>query len=127
MKDCIFCNGNADNNIIYQDNTWKVIYDAYPVSLGHVLIMPKRHCETYFDLNKSEIESLNLVIHEAKKYLDEKFHPDGYNIGFNNGVASGQTVMHFHIHMIPRYIGDIKDPQGGIRGVLPRKRKYKTE
>ena len=127
MKECPFCNIekliNSDR-IVYQDSTWIAIYDNYPVSKGHVLLIPKRHCTSYFDLNFIELESVSVTIGIIKKLLDKKFNPDGYNIGINCGEAAGQTVMHCHIHIIPRYNGDCENPRGGVRGVIPSKQNY---
>jgi diadenosine tetraphosphate (Ap4A) HIT family hydrolase len=127
MDECIFCNIEETiekERIIYQDSTWIAFYDKYPVSEGHALLIPKRHVETFFDLNIIELNSLGLTIDIVKLALDKRFHPDGYNIGINCGKAAGQTVMHCHIHIIPRYEGDMDDPRGGVRGVIPEKQKY---
>jgi len=124
MDKCVFCKDFDKNRIIYEDSTWVAIYDNYPVSKGHVLVIPKRHCETYFDLNFIELESISVTIGIVKRLLDKKFKPDGYNIGINCGEAAGQTVKHCHIHIIPRYKGDMEDPRGGVRGVIPEKQKY---
>ena len=127
MKGCPFCNIenliNSDR-IVYQDSTWIAIYDNYPVSKGHVLLIPKRQCTSYFDLNFIELESVSVTIGIIKKLLDKKFNPDGYNIGMNCGEAAGQTVMHCHIHIIPRYNGDCENPRGGVRGVIPSRMSY---
>jgi diadenosine tetraphosphate (Ap4A) HIT family hydrolase len=124
MDKCVFCKDFDKNRIIYEDSTWVAIYDNYPVSKGHVLVIPKRHCETYFDLNFIELESISVTIGIVKRLLDKKFKPDGYNIGINCGEAAGQTVKHCHIHIIPRYKGDMEDPRGGVRGVIPEMQKY---
>jgi diadenosine tetraphosphate (Ap4A) HIT family hydrolase len=124
MDNCVFCKDFDKNRIIYEDSTWVAIYDNYPVSKGHVLVIPKRHCETYFDLNFIELESVSVTIGIVKRLLDKKFKPDGYNIGINCGEAAGQTVKHCHIHIIPRYKGDMEDPRGGVRGVIPEMQKY---
>ena len=127
MDNCPFCNieKTADKSrIVYQDDTWIAIYDNYPVSQGHVLLIPKRHVETFFNLNMVEFGSLGVTIGIIKMILDKKFHPDGYNIGANCGEVAGQTVMHCHIHIIPRYKGDMENPRGGVRGVIPEKQKY---
>ena len=127
MDNCPFCNieKTADKSrIVYQDDTWIAIYDNYPVSEGHVLLIPKRHVETFFNLNMVEFGSLGVTIGIIKMILDKKFHPDGYNIGANCGEVAGQTVMHCHIHIIPRYKGDMENPRGGVRGVIPEKQKY---
>lgn len=124
MDKCVFCQDFDKDRIIYEDSTWVAIYDNYPVSKGHVLVIPKRHCETYFDLNFIELESVSVTIGIVKRLLDKKFKPDGYNIGINCGEAAGQTVKHCHIHIIPRYKGDMEDPRGGVRGVIPEMQKY---
>jgi diadenosine tetraphosphate (Ap4A) HIT family hydrolase len=127
MENCPFCKIERlinKDRIVYQDDTWIAIYDNYPVSQGHVLLIPKRHVETFFNLNMIEFGSLGVTIGIIKMILDKKFHPDGYNIGANCGEAAGQTVMHCHIHIIPRYEGDMDDPRGGVRGVIPEKQKY---
>ena len=127
MDNCPFCKIERlinKDRIVYQDDTWIAIYDNYPVSQGHVLLIPKRHVETFFNLNMIEFGSLGVTIGIIKMILDKKFHPDGYNIGANCGEVAGQTVMHCHIHIIPRYKGDMENPRGGVRGVIPEKQKY---
>lgn len=127
MEKCPFCDIEKlidEDRIIYQDSTWIAILDNYPVSEGHTLLIPKRHCKSYFDLNFIELESVGVTIGVIKKLLDKKFNPDGYNIGMNCGEAAGQTVMHCHIHIIPRYNGDCENPRGGVRGVIPSKQNY---
>ncbi len=122
-KDCIFCD-IKDKEIITKNKYCYAIFDKFPVSKGHTLIIPFRHVETFFDASKEEKIAIIDLIDEVKKILDKKFSPDGYNIGVNVGKAAGQTIMHLHIHVIPRYKGDIKDPTGGVRGVIPEKMKY---
>ena len=127
METCPFCNIEKaidESRIIYQDSTWIAILDNYPVSKGHTLLIPKRHCKTYFDLNFIELESVGVTIGVIKRLLDTKYNPDGYNIGINCGEAAGQTVHHCHIHIIPRYNGDCENPRGGVRGVIPEKQHY---
>lgn len=118
---CPFCDTGCEvlgNNLAYAR------YDAYPVSRGHLLIIPRRHAADWFDLTEEEQRSIFLLISEAKQMLDEKFSPDGYNIGINCGEAAGQTIFHVHVHLIPRYTGDVENPRGGVRGVIPEKRSY---
>ncbi|XMB72666.1 HIT family protein [Mycoplasmatota bacterium WC30] len=122
---CIFCNKLQENiDIIYQNESVYVIYDGFPVSEGHMLIITKRHIENYFETNIQEVKNIDSAIKHMKTRLDELYHPDGYNIGINNGVAAGQSVMHLHIHLIPRYENDCLNPKGGVRGVKPGKRFY---
>lgn len=123
MEDCVFCDIKEDR-IIYQDSLWVAILDGYPVSEGHTLLIPKRHCETYFDLNQVELGALVGAVDHVKEILDSKYQPNGYNIGMNCGEAAGQTVMHCHIHIIPRYNGDCESPRGGVRGCIPSRMFY---
>ena len=101
-----------------------VIYDGFPVSEGHCLVVPHRVYANYFDSTEEEIVGLQALVVEAQKLLYEKFSPDGFNVGINCGEAAGQTVPHMHIHVIPRYKDDMDDPRGGVRGVIPSKQKY---
>ena len=123
MKDCIFC-GIEKSKIILCNDLFISIMDEFPVSNGHMLIIPKRHIESIFDLTMNDAESLQLMIVEAKRYITSHYNPDGFNIGCNCGEAAGQTIKHFHVHVIPRYNGDVKNPRGGVRGVIPKKRNY---
>ncbi len=122
-KDCIFCD-LEDKEIIVKNQYCYAIFDKFPVSKGHTLIIPFRHVETFFDASKEEKIAIIELIDEIKEILDKRYSPDGYNIGVNVGKAAGQTIMHLHIHVIPRYKGDIEDPTGGVRGVIPEKRIY---
>jgi len=122
-KNCIFCNLEPDRIISESDYT-VTIRDGYPVSQGHTLIIPKRHVQSFFELQANEKAAVLQALDEAKEVLDKEFSPDGYNIGINDGEAAGQTVMHLHVHLIPRYKGDTEDPRGGIRHIFPEKAKY---
>ena len=120
---CPFCDINADEVVLKNDLCY-ARYDRYPVNKGHLLIVTFRHADTYFDTTDEEKQALLHLIDESKKYLSEKYTPDGFNVGINNGEAAGQTVMHFHCHVIPRYKGDVENPRGGVRGVIPGKMDY---
>ena len=120
-KECIFC---QMKDYILENELAYAIYDKYPVGKGHMLFIPKRHVKDFFDITKEEREAIFELIDEGKKLLDEKYSPDSYNVGINCGEHAGQTIMHVHVHLIPRYIGDMKDPTGGVRGVIPYKMKY---
>ncbi len=122
-KECPFCNHVEEEAILKNDLSY-ARFDKYPVSKGHLLVIPWRHFENYFDATMEEKVAIIKLIDEAKILLDEKFRPDGYNIGVNIGIPAGQSVMHLHVHVIPRYKGDMENPKGGVRGVLPRKRVY---
>lgn len=121
--DCPFCPLPTDRIISESDYTI-TIRDSFPVSEGHTLIIPKRHVQSFFELHAIEKAAVLQALDEAKEALDKEFSPDGYNIGINDGEAAGQTVMHLHIHLIPRYKGDTEDPRGGVRHVFPEKAKY---
>jgi diadenosine tetraphosphate (Ap4A) HIT family hydrolase len=98
--------------------------DSYPVSKGHTLIIPRRHVASFFETTEEERQAMLKLLDEAKAALDKELKPDGYNIGINGGAAAGQTVMHLHIHLIPRYAGDRPDPRGGVRWIIPEKAAY---
>ena len=99
-------------------------HDLYPVSKGHTLIIPRRHVVSFFETTEAERQEMLRLLDETKALLDLEHKPDGYNIGINDGMAAGQTVMHLHIHLIPRYMGDVPDQRGGVRWVLPEQAAY---
>lgn len=111
---CLFCDYSKDEYIV-ENHLAFGIFDKFPVNEGHMLIIPKRHFESFFDATEEEIVALYDLIKEGKKHIDKEFNPDGYNVGVNVGEYGGQTVMHLHIHLIPRYKGDIDNPKGGVR------------
>ncbi len=110
--------------LIDETSTAIAIRDAYPVSPGHTLLITKRHIGSFFDLFEHERNDLLVLLERAKLVLDKEYRPQGYNIGINDGVAAGQTVPHLHVHLIPRFEGDLPDPRGGVRWVIPDKAKY---
>jgi diadenosine tetraphosphate (Ap4A) HIT family hydrolase len=99
--------------------------DKHPVSIGHTLLIPKRHVESFFDLTEEEVISINKGLRDMKWAIDKDKGPDGYNIGINVGRDAGQTIFHVHVHLIPRYVGDVQNPIGGVRNVIPDKGDYK--
>jgi len=122
---CLFCEKYLEkDNVLYENDSAYVLKDGFPVSKGHVLIIPKRHISDYFQTTEKEILDMDQALKVMKERIQKEFNPDGFNIGINNGTAAGQTVMHLHIHLIPRYSGDVLEPRGGIRGVIPGKQKY---
>jgi diadenosine tetraphosphate (Ap4A) HIT family hydrolase len=102
------------------------LWDGYPVSPGHALLIPTRHVENWFDATAEERIDVMAAIDFAKRHIEEIHFPDGYNIGINCGAAAGQTVFHLHVHLIPRYANDVQDPRGGVRHVIPSKGHYFT-
>jgi len=125
MSNCVFCEDFITNKKnIFENELALAYFDGFPVNKGHVLIITKRHAETFFDITKEEQDAMFELARKIKIYLDEEYKPDGYNIGFNCGVVAGKSVMHVHMHIIPRYKGDIENPRGGIRAVIPAKKDY---
>jgi diadenosine tetraphosphate (Ap4A) HIT family hydrolase len=118
---CIFC---EKTETLFENELAKVFLDEFPASKGHLLVVPRRHARDYFDLTADEHAAVTELLEKCKLYLDEKFTPDGYNIGANVGEAGGQTVFHCHVHLIPRYTGDTPNPAGGIRGAIPGMQSY---
>lgn len=120
--DCIFC--KKSSNALFENNLAYAIYDEYPVNKGHMLIIPKRHFDNYFDATQNEYLAIQDLIKKCQNMLKEEYNPDGYNIGINIGYEAGQTIMHLHVHLIPRYKGDVKNPKGGIRNIKKQLAKY---
>jgi diadenosine tetraphosphate (Ap4A) HIT family hydrolase len=120
---CPFCTIKPDEILV--DRPLAVARrDTYPVSKGHTLIIPRRHVASFFETTEEERREMLRLLDEARTLLDREHQPDGYNIGINDGQAAGQTVMHLHIHIVPRYKGDKADPRGGIRSLFPDKAEY---
>lgn len=126
FTDCPFCSPEKERELIVESATAFSIYDKFPVNDGHALIIPKKHCPNYFDLTFKEQSACIFMLNAVKQIISEKFKPDGFNIGININEVAGQTISHVHIHLIPRYNGDVKEPRGGVRGVIPNKRDYKN-
>ncbi len=117
IPSCIFCITDKAHLISYNELAY-CRFDDYPVTPGHVLIIPFRHVPSFFSLTEEEILAIGSLLQDAKKYLDKKFHPQGYNIGINDGIVAGQTIMHMHVHLIPRYPGDLDDPKAWVHKTL---------
>jgi diadenosine tetraphosphate (Ap4A) HIT family hydrolase len=120
---CPFCSPE-EKDIVFKNSLWYARWDDYPASQGHFLIIPFRHCEDYFVLTDDERKTLSEMIIQAKEVLDEKFSPGGYNIVTNVGEAAEQTVMHCHIHVIPRYHEEPDSPPGGIKKIVFNEKKF---
>ena len=124
IKECLFCNKN-EQKIIYSNKFFFVVRDSYPVTKYHTLIIPHRHVSNFFDLNDNEFKNLSNVLKKQRlSLLDLDKKITGFNVGVNAGTDAGQSIMHCHIHLIPRRKGDIENPRGGVRGVIPSKQKY---
>ena len=131
MKDpnnpCLFCNSKV-SGIAHENDLAYASYDTYPVSNLHCLIIPKRHVVEYFELSNDEIIACNDLINIIKKdILDNDQSVKAFNIGTNAGKLAGQSIMHCHVHLIPRREGDVDNPQGGVRSVIPKKQHYKRK
>ncbi len=120
--DCIFC--RPQRTILVENDAAIAVYDSYPVSPGHALILPRRHAVTIWDLTPEEYEKCFRLVLALKPILAERHKPDGFNVGVNCGEAAGQSVWHAHIHVIPRFKGDTPNPRGGVRHVIPLKAAY---
>ena len=131
MKDpnnpCIFCKIRKEE-LQFENQLAYSSIDSYPVSEFHSLIVPKRHVETYFELTSEEIQACNeLILKTKEKIQKQDSSVKGFNIGTNAGKVAGQSILHCHIHLIPRREGDVEDPQGGVRSVIPKKQHYKRK
>ena len=124
MNKCIFCKEVDKGDFLLENELAAARMDQFPVSEGHLEVIPKRHVADWWGATAEERQAILELLDEAKKLIDEKYHPDGYNIGMNLGAAAGQSVMHLHVHLIPRYEGDVENPRGGVRGVIPEKQNY---
>lgn len=125
MDNCLFCEWKNDKEkIVFENEMAFARFDGFAVSKGHLLVMTKRHCKDFFETTIEEKQAIFDLIDKAKQLIDNKFHPTGYNIGMNCGESAGQSVMHIHVHLIPRYDGDVENPRGGVRGVIPQKQDY---
>jgi len=122
-KECIFCTFR-DERILDECEHTITFIDTYPATPGHTLIVPKRHFSSYFEATEDELLAISKAAQKAKLILDKEFAPDAYNIGINVGEAAGQSVPHLHVHVMPRYAGDVEDPRGGVRWILREKANY---
>ena len=122
---CLFCN-IKESEVAHQNELAYASYDSYPVTKHHCLIIPKRHIKDYFDLSNEELVACNDLVQILKKEIIKK-DPSvkGFNLGTNIGKVSGQSILHCHLHLIPRREGDVNNPQGGVRSVIPNKQHYK--
>ena len=120
---CPFCRIDP-SKILAENDHALALADGFPVTEGHALIVPRRHVASFFETTKEEQSALFELVAQVREQLLEQHAPDGFNIGINDGGAAGQTVMHMHIHLIPRYAGDTEDPRGGVRWIMPEKAPY---
>ena len=122
--DCIFCDRIRAGEVLAQDATAVAFADAFPLTRGHTLIVPRRHEPDFLALSGDEHAAIWRLVAQVRAIVDRQHRPQGYNLGVNVGEAAGQTVGHAHLHVIPRYVGDVDEPRGGIRWIIPDKAKY---
>ncbi len=121
--ECVFC--SLPRERILEDSEYAIAFrDAYPVTRGHTLIAPKRCVPSWVQLREEELADIWKLSKRQQKYIEKIFGCDGFNIAINDGPAAGQTVLHLHVHIIPRYVGDVEDPRGGVRWLFPEKARY---
>ncbi len=119
---CLFC--KDPRGVSLQNEFAYSARDSYPTSPGHTLVIPRRHVASFFELTPEEVNACMSLVQQEKVLIDAELKPDGYNVGVNIGPAAGQSIFHVHIHLIPRYQGDVENPQGGVRHVIPHKAHY---
>lgn len=123
--ECRFCVDKPGRQLIKESKYGFAIWDRHPASDGHFLVIARRHVASYFDTEEDERNDLWKLVADCQIVADEKWKPDGYTVGINVGEAAGQSIPHLHIHVIPRYKGDVENPKGGVRGVIPERKLYK--
>jgi diadenosine tetraphosphate (Ap4A) HIT family hydrolase len=121
---CPICSRIAEGDLLVVHELAVAFPDMFPVNPGHTLIVPRRHEADYFALTADEQSAIWELVKEVREILENRHHPHGYNLGINAGVAAGQTILHVHLHVMPRYAGDVPDPRGGVRWVLPQRAPY---
>jgi diadenosine tetraphosphate (Ap4A) HIT family hydrolase len=124
---CPFCELEGSKRVFFEDGLIRALWDGFPVSPGHALVAPRRHVAGWFDASPEEQAALMRGLDIARAEVLKQHAPDGFNVGINVGAAAGQTVFHLHVHLIPRYEGDVEDPRGGVRYVVPAKARYWEE
>jgi diadenosine tetraphosphate (Ap4A) HIT family hydrolase len=121
---CVFCHRLADGDEVAANDLAVALFDAYPISPGHCLIVPRRHESSFLALTTEEQAAIWALVPLVQRRVEADHVPDGYNLGINVGEAAGQTIAHAHLHVIPRYQGDVSDPRGGIRWIIPERARY---
>jgi diadenosine tetraphosphate (Ap4A) HIT family hydrolase len=121
---CVFCNRLAEGQLVAGNDLAAAFFDAFPVNPGHCLIVPRRHESDFIALTREEQDAVWALVSQVRLHIETDHRPDGYNIGINVGKTAGQTVAHAHLHVIPRYRGDVADARGGVRWVIPARAAY---
>lgn len=127
--ECVFCNllNSKENRIVLENDYAFAIFDRYPVSEGHSLVIPKRHIVSFFELETEELIGIYALMQELRDYLVSRYNTQDFNIGINEGRAAGRTIDHLHIHVIPRYTGDVEMPAGGVRHIIAKNKEFYKE
>ena len=120
---CPFCNP-APQRVVIEGVAAMALWDSYPLNPGHVLIVPRRHVASWFETTAAERDEMLRLADDARRIVAEKHRPNAFNLGINDGPEAGQTVPHLHLHLIPRYSGDVPDPRGGVRWIIPDRAPY---
>lgn len=124
MSECVFCQRVTTGPLLVEHPLVVAFADGFPVTEGHTLVVPRRHQASVFELTAAEYGAIWEVVATVRSLLSDSHRPDGFNVGVNAGAAAGQTVLHAHVHVIPRWKGDVDDPRGGVRWVVPGKARY---
>lgn len=124
MNNCFFCKSINNKDFLLENELAVARFDDFPVNNGHLEVITKRHVKDWWQTTLEEKIAIFNLLDEAKKTIDERYNPDGYNIGMNLGEKAGQSIMHLHVHLIPRYEGDVKNPRGGVRTVIQERQNY---
>ena len=124
MNNCFFCKSINNKDFLLENELAVARFDDFPVNNGHLEVITKRHVKDWWQTTLEEKIAIFNLLDEAKKIIDERYNPDGYNIGMNLGEKAGQSIMHLHVHLIPRYDGDVKNPRGGLRTVIQERQNY---
>jgi diadenosine tetraphosphate (Ap4A) HIT family hydrolase len=125
-SNCPFC--KPESGLVWHQTEYALaVRDGFPIAEGHTLVVPRKHVASLFELEPTTLTAIWEMVSQVRAMLIQKYRPDGLNIGVNDGPAAGQTVMHAHIHLIPRWVGDVPDPRGGVRWIMPAKARYWTE
>jgi diadenosine tetraphosphate (Ap4A) HIT family hydrolase len=125
-QECLFCDfeNPEKHKLILQDDLVYARWDNFPVSAGHAEVVPKRHIESFFELSDDELLAIFGMAKAIRENIMEQYNPDAFNLGINDGEAAGRTIHHMHLHLIPRYDGDVDSPRGGVRNIIPGKGDY---
>lgn len=125
VEDCPYCRKmRTGEGVVAENELALAIKDEFPLNPGHTLVVPRRHVGDFFQLTEEEQAAIHALVRQMQASLQEQYRPAAFNVGLNNGPAAGQTIPHVHVHLIPRYLGDVPDPRGGVRWIIPERAPY---